>query len=178
MPPTWSRGYVHVYTGNGKGKTTAALGLAVRAAGHGLRTYIGQFLKAGNSGEHRALAKLSDLITIEAFGTGRFHQPGKALNPAEVKRAQKGLARAREAMLSGDYRIVVLDEVNVALHFGLVSVRDVMDFIRAKPEAVELVLTGYGAPPAIIDAGDLVSVSRAVKHYFDKGVKARMGIEK
>ena len=177
MSETWPRGCVQLYTGNGKGKTTAALGLALRAAGHGLRTYVGQFLKSAPSGERAAAAALGGLVTIETYGSGTFMPPGKKLDPAEVERARDGLARAREAMLSGSYQIVVLDEINVAVHFGLLAVKDVLAVIQEKPEGLELVLTGYGAPPPLIDAADLVSVVKAVKHYFDKGVKARPGIE-
>ena len=178
MPAPWPRGYVQVYTGTGKGKTTAAIGLAVRAAGHGLRSYIGQFLKTPTSGEHEALKRFDDLIAVETFGSGTFLIPGATLDPAEVARARDGLARARAAMLSGHYQIMILDEVNVAVDFGLLSVDDVLALIRAKPEPVELVLTGNGAHHAVIDAADLVSDVRAIKHYFERGVNARDGIEK
>jgi len=178
MPADWSRGYVQVYTGEGKGKTTMALGLALRAAGHGLRTYIGQFLKAATSGESRAVTHLGDLITIETYGSGTFLTPGQPADPAEAARAREGLARAREVMLSGHYRIVVLDEVNVAVDLGLVTTDEVLALVRAKPEPVELILTGSGAPRELVEAADLVSEVRAIKHYFDQGVKARKGIEK
>jgi len=178
MRKPWARGYVQVYTGDGKGKTTAALGLALRAAGHGLRTYIGQFAKGQPSGEREAAKRLGGLIVIEAYGSGKFLGGARPPDPAEVARARDGLARARAAMLSGEYRIVVLDEVNVALGFGLLSVAEVLAVVRAKPEAVELVLTGRGAPPELIEAADLVSDIRAVKHFFDQGIEAREGIER
>jgi len=169
------RGFVQVYTGTGKGKTTMALGLALRAAGHGLKTYIGQFLKTAASGEHKTAARFPGLLVIETYGSGTFLRPGQPPDPGEVERARDGLARARAAMLSD---IVVLDEVNVALGFGLLAVEEVLDFIRARPANVELVLTGAWAPAEIIEAADLVSEVRAIKHYFDSGVKARRGIEK
>jgi len=177
MPSNWGLGYIQVYTGNGKGKTTMALGLALRAAGHGLRTYIGQFLKMARGGEHKAVARFGGLIAIEAFGSGRFLDPGAPLDPAEVTRARDGLVRCRAAMLSGHYHIIVLDEVNVAVDYGLLPVGDVLALLREKPKDVELVLTGGGAHSALIDAADLVSDVRAIKHYYDRGVAARDGIE-
>jgi len=177
MPPDWPRGYIQLYTGDGKGKTTMALGLALRAAGHGLRTYIGQFMKSLPSGERQATARLGDLITIETYGSGVWQRHPDQPDPAEVARARDGLARAREAMLSGRYRIIVLDEVNVAIFFHLLTVAEVLEFVRAKPEPVELVLTGRRAPPELIEAADLVSEVRPIKHYFDRGVPARPGIE-
>jgi len=177
MQKPWNRGYVQLYTGDGKGKTTAALGLALRAAGHGLRSYIGQFAKGRPSGEHEAVPSLGGLINIERYGSGRFLGGAPPPDPAEVARAREGLARARAAMLSGDYRIVVLDEVCVAIRFGLLSVAEVLALIRDKPGAVELILTGRGAPPELVAAADLVSEVRAVKHYLDQGIEARKGVE-
>ncbi len=113
------KGYVQVYTGNGKGKTTAAMGLALRAAGHGFRTYVGQFCKGRKTGEIAAVRKLAPLITIEQFGDVRFLHAEEPPAASDIARARKGLARCRAAMLSGDYRIVVLDEINLALYFKL-----------------------------------------------------------
>jgi len=172
------RGRVQIYTGDGKGKTTAALGLALRAAGHGLRTYVGQFLKGLPSGERKAAERLGGLIVIEPYGSGRFLGPEQPPDPTEAARALEGLARARAAMLSGEYRIVVLDEVNVAIALGLLPLADVLALLREKPRGVELVLTGRDAPPELVEAADLVSDVRAIKHYFDSGVEARKGIEK
>lgn len=177
MPKPWDRGYVQLYTGDGKGKTTAALGLALRAAGHGLRTYIGQFMKGRPSGEHEAAKHLGGLITIETYGSGEFLCPEMPPDPAEAARARDGLARARAAMLSGDYSIVVLDEVCVAIRFGLLSVADVLALIREKPRAVELILTGRQAPRELVEAADLVSDVRSLKHYHDAGLPPRNGIE-
>jgi len=177
MRRSWNRGYVQVYTGEGKGKTTAALGLALRAAGHGLRTYVGQFMKGRPSGEHEAAKRLGGLITIETYGSGRFLDPAQPPDAGEAARAREGLGRARAAMLSGEYRIVVLDEVCVAIAFGLLTTAEVLAFVRERPEPVELILTGRQAPPELIEAADLVSDIHAVKHYFDRGAGAREGIE-
>jgi len=171
-------GYVQVYTGNGKGKTTAALGLAFRAAGRGLRTYIAQFLKGQPSGELEAAKKLAPLVRIEQFGREGFITVKDGPDDEDISRAGAGLARAREAMLSGDYRIVVLDEVNTAVHFGLLPEADVLDLIDRRPAPVELVLTGRYAPASFIERADLVTEMTEIKHYFDQGAKAREGIEK
>jgi cob(I)alamin adenosyltransferase len=170
-------GYVQVYTGNGKGKTTAALGLALRAAGHGLRTYIAQFLKARPTGEIEAVRRLEPLITIEQFGREGFINVTEGPDDEDVARARNGLAMAREAMLSGEYRIVVLDEVNTAVHFKILPEKEVLDLIDRRPAAVELVLTGRYAPDAFVGRADLVTEMHEVKHYSAKGVKAREGIE-
>src|SRR5512135_1474297 len=171
-------GYVQVYTGNGKGKTTAALGLAFRAAGRGLRTYIAQFLKAQPSGETEAARKLGPFITIEQFGRKGFITVQDGPDDEDISRAMTGLAKAREALTSGAYRIVVLDEINTAVHFKILPEPDVLALIDARPAAVELVLTGRYAPASFLDRADLVTEMKAIKHYFDKGVKAREGIEK
>ncbi len=171
-------GYVQVYTGDGKGKTTAALGLALRAAGRGFRTYIAQFLKAQPTGEIEAAKKLAPLVRIEQFGRPGFITVTEGPGDEDLERAQTGLTRAREAMLSGDYEIVILDEINTAVHFKILPEKDVLDLIDRRPSAVELVLTGRYAPAAFIDRADLVTEMKAVKHYFDRGVKAREGIEK
>ncbi len=171
-------GYVQVYTGNGKGKTTAALGLAFRAAGYGFRTYIAQFLKGRRTGEGEAAQKLSPLIRIEQFGREGFLIIKDGPEDEDVTRALAGLKRALEAMLSNEYRIVVLDEVNTAVHFGILPEREVLDFLDRRPPGVELVLTGRYAPESFLDRADLVTDMKDVKHYFDRGVKAREGIEK
>ena len=168
-------GHIQIYTGDGKGKTTAALGLALRAAGHGLRTYIGQFLKGQGSGELEAVRELP-AITIEQYGGAALVRP-EDIGPDDMDRAQEGLAKARQAMLSGEYSIVVLDEVNVALSLGLLELDDVLALLDRKPQVVELVLTGCGAPEGLVERADLVTEMRRVKHYFERGVKARSGIE-
>lgn len=171
-------GYIQVYTGNGKGKTTAALGLALRAAGRGLRTYIAQFLKGQPTGEIEAAKRLAGLIHIDQFGREGFITVKDGPDDEDIARAKAGLARALEAMLSGDYRIVVLDEINTAVHFNILPEKDVLDLLDKRPAGIELVLTGRYAPSSFIDRADLVTEMKEIKHYFDRGVKAREGIEK
>ncbi len=172
------QGYIQVYTGNGKGKTTAALGLAFRAAGRGFRTYIAQFLKGQPTGEIEAAKRLAPLIRIEQFGREGFITFKDGPDDEDVERAAVGLARARETMLTGEYRIVVLDEVNTAVHLKILSEADVLALIDRRPAAVELVLTGRWAPASFIDRADLVTEMTEIKHYFSRGVAAREGIEK
>lgn len=169
------RACIQVYTGDGKGKTTAALGLALRASGHQLRTYIGQFMKSQPTGEHLALQDHS-LITIEQYGDPGFIRQGD-VRPEHILHARRGLERARQAMLSGRYDIVILDEVNVSIWFGLLTVEEVLVFLEQRPSNVEVVLTGRRAPQAIMDRADLVSEIRELKHYHTQGVPARRGIE-
>ena len=171
-------GYIQVYTGNGKGKTTAALGLALRAAGRGLKTYIAQFLKGQPTGEIEAAKRLAPLIHIEQFGREGFITVKDGPDDEDIARAKAGLSRALEAMLSGDYRIVVLDEINTAVHFKILPEKDVLDFLDKRPAGIDLVLTGRYAPASFIDRADLVTEMKEIKHYFDRGVKAREGIEK
>jgi cob(I)alamin adenosyltransferase len=170
------KGYVQVYTGDGKGKTTAALGLALRAAGAGLKVYIGQFMKTGDYSEINALKRFSDLITVEQFGSEKFivNTP----SAEDLRIAEKGLQRVRSIVSAGEHDVVVLDEANVALKYNLITVDAVLDIIRAKPDQVELVITGRYAHPKINEIADLVTEMKDVKHYFQKGVAARTGIEK
>jgi cob(I)alamin adenosyltransferase len=170
------RGFVQVYTGNGKGKTTAAIGLAIRAAGAGLRVFIGQFIKMGDYSEIKALARFTDLITVEQFGHGRFAK-GKP-SPEDLEGARRGLERVREVMDGDDYRVIILEEANVAVMLGLIGVQELIGLIVSKPDDKELVITGRGASPRIIEMADLVTEMRVIKHYFQKGVRARVGIEK
>ena len=169
------KGYVQVYTGDGKGKTTAALGLALRAAGAGLKVYIGQFMKTGAYSEVRALKRFSDLIAIEQFGTGRFVKGTPAFE--DVKAARSGLEKARAAMASGQYQLIILEEANVAVNFGLFPVVELLNLIADKPETVEMIITGRDARPEIVERADLVTEMKSIKHYFDRGVSARIGIE-
>jgi cob(I)alamin adenosyltransferase len=171
-------GYIQVYTGNGKGKTTAALGLAFRAAGRGFKTYFAQFLKGQPTGEIEAAKKLASLIRIEQFGREGFVTVKDGPEDEDVSKAQAGLVRARQAMLSGEYRIVVLDEINTAVHFKIVPEKDVLDLLDRRPDGVEVVLTGRYAPASFVDRADLVTEMKEIKHYFGRGVKAREGIEK
>lgn len=172
------KGYIQVYTGNGKGKTTAALGQALRAAGHGQRTYIGQFLKGQDYGELRSISKLTPLITVEQFGRRGFVHVTKDPDKEDIQRAKDGLKRCLEAMLSKKYAILVLDEINVALDFNLLTEKEVHAFLDKKPEDVEVILTGRYAPESFIARADLVTEMKEVKHYYKDGVPARVGIEK
>jgi cob(I)alamin adenosyltransferase len=169
-------GHLQVYTGDGKGKTTAALGLAVRAAGHRLRTYIGQFMKGSSYGELEAL-RGHPLITIEQYGANHCVRR-EDISSDDVARAQRGLKKALDAMVSGRYEIVVLDELNVAMWFGLISTEDVMAFLDQRPKHVELILTGRHAVAEVIEKANLVTEMREVKHYYHRGVAARDGIER
>jgi cob(I)alamin adenosyltransferase len=176
--PSSFQGRVQVYTGDGKGKTTAALGLALRAAGHGFATYVGQFLKGRPTGELKAARRLSPLIAIERFGRRGFVRLDGDPDREDIDRAGRGLARCLKAMLSGRYRIVVLDEVNVAVDLDLIPEKDVLAFLDRRPADVEVVLTGRSARPSILRRADLVTEMKERKHYSDKGVRARTGIEK
>ena len=169
-------GYVQVYTGEGKGKTTAALGLAVRAAAAGMKVFLAQFIKGGDYSELKALKRFGDLITVEQFGLGRFL--GGKCSPADVEAARRGYEKIKSILASGEYEMVVLDEANVAAYYGLFSVQELVDLIDLKPAALELVITGRHAAPELVEKADLVTEMKAVKHYFDAGVKARVGIEK
>jgi len=160
------RGFVQVYTGNGKGKTTAAFGLALRAAGHGLQTYIGQFMKGQMYGEVQALRD-NPLVEIEQYGDAEH-----------AARARRGMERAREKMCSGDFDMVILDEVNVTIWFGMLAVDEVLELLEQRPPGVEVILTGRYAPAEILAKADLVTEMREVKHYFAQGVLARDGIER
>jgi cob(I)alamin adenosyltransferase len=182
-----SRGLVQVYTGEGKGKTTAALGLALRAVGQGLRVCFVQFMKGGlDLGERKAAARLVPALEVHWFSAAQWGDPRKAppgtpwwlLSPSDQDRdrAQEGVAFARRA-LAGGYDLVVLDEILQALCRELVSLEQLLELIRTKPAQVELVMTGRGAPEEIIRAADLVTEMRAVKHPYESGVSARKGIE-
>ncbi|MEE8377225.1 MAG: cob(I)yrinic acid a,c-diamide adenosyltransferase [Candidatus Aminicenantaceae bacterium] len=172
------KGYIQVYTGHGKGKTTAAIGLAVRAAGHKEKTFIGQFLKGQDYGELHAVKNLSPLITIEQFGRKGFYHVTKDPDKEDIQSARNGLDKCEKAMLSGKYRIIILDEINVTVYFNLLSEKDIHSFLDQKPKDVELVLTGRYAPDSFIERADLVTEMKEVKHYYEKGIQARKGIEK
>jgi len=170
------KGYVQVYTGNGKGKTTASLGIALRAAGAGHRVFIGQFTKGRLCSEHKALKRLDDLITIKQYGEPGFIN-GKA-SDLDIERAKTALEEMRNIIIGGTYDLVILEEANIATHYKLIDVSELLTLIRKKPEHVELIFTGRYADPQLIDAADLVTEMKMVKHYKDQGVPARVGIEK
>jgi len=166
---------VHLYTGNGKGKTTAAFGLALRVAGRGGRVLIIQFLKGLPTGEVMAVRKIPE-IEVKRFGSKRFVDPK---NPTEedVTLAKSGLREAAAAMSSGDYRLVVLDEVNVAVAYNLIDEEEVISAVKSRHPSTEVVLTGRYAPPSFYDLADYVTEFREVKHPFSSGIPAREGIE-
>lgn len=168
-------GRVHVYTGDGKGKTTAALGLALRAAGAGIRVFVAQFVKGMHYSELDALRRLEDRITLRQYGRDCFIQ----CEPTEqdIRAAREGLEAVRSILSSGEYGMVILDEATIATHFRLFSVEELLDLIRSRPPAVEVVVTGRNADPRLIELADLVTEMREVKHYYDQGVPARPGIE-
>jgi len=170
------RGYTHIYTGNGKGKTTAASGLALRAIDAGWKVFILQFIKSEPSGEMKSLKKLSPRrVEIRCSGEGRFIKgaPGSA----DIKYAVAGLEEARKAMFTGKFRMVILDELCVACALGLIDLEMARAFIAQKPAAVELVLTGRNAPAELMALADLVSEIKEVKHYMNNKVPARKGVE-
>ena len=169
------KGYVQIYTGNGKGKTTASLGLSIRAAGAGLKVYIAQFMKQGGYSEVKALARFDDLITIEQFGTGKF-TVGKPTDE-DITAGAKCLEAIKKSLESGLYDVVIMEEAAVAEKFGVIATEDILEMIRIKPEKTELVITGRGASEELIAAADLVTEMKEIKHYYQAGVSARIGIE-
>jgi cob(I)alamin adenosyltransferase len=170
------KGYVQIYTGDGKGKTTAALGLALRAAGAGLRVFFAQFVKGMKYSELVTLGKLSENVTVKQYGRDCFIKDEP--HEDDIRLARQGLKEVREIMLSGDYQVIVLDEATIATHYNLFSVEELLDLIHIKPDDVELVITGRNADSRIIEAADLVTDMKEIKHYYVKGVFARDGIEK
>jgi cob(I)alamin adenosyltransferase len=172
------KGYVQVYTGSGKGKTTASMGLALRASGHGMKTMMIQFMKGDTTyGEICAIREKVPEITVKQFGTPDLICPGKCRD-IDYEEAEKAYKEAEKALENPDISILILDEINVALLFGLLKVEDVLKLIDKKPEHLELILTGRGAPQELIDRADLVTKMECVKHYYDtQKVESRNGIE-
>ena len=172
-----TKGYIQIYTGNGKGKTTAALGQALRAAGRRLRTLIVMLMKDFAYGELKSLNQWNQLIRMEQYGNDRFVFCKQRPGDEDIQAAKLAIMRAREAMLSGRYDLVILDEVCVAVHFGLLETREVLSLLKEKPLTVELILTGRYCPDELIARADLVTEMREIKHYYQNGVTARKGIE-
>ncbi len=168
------KGYVHIYTGNGKGKTTAALGLALRAAGAGLKVYICQFMKRGNYSEIKMLKRIKR-IRIEQFGRECFVKNNPKAK--DVKCAKEGLERARRLIFSGKYDLAILDELNIAVKLRLVGIEDVIDLISSRPGFVEMVLTGRHCPEELFKYADIVTQMNEAKHHYNNGIKSRRGIE-
>ncbi len=169
------QGRVQVYTGDGKCKTTAALGLAVRAVGAGMRVFLGQFIKRGDFSEIKIMRERFPEIDIEQFGQGRFIRGAPAAD--EIAAARHGLERLAGVLRAGGHELVIADEANNACAAGLFPAASLLALIDARPPQVELVFTGRNAPPELIARADLVSEMRCIKHYYDAGVHARLGIE-
>jgi cob(I)alamin adenosyltransferase len=169
------QGLIQVYTGDGKGKTTAALGLALRAAGAGLKVFIGQFLKGAEYSEIKALRQLATGIEIKQYGRRCFIKDKP--DEEDIRLAQNGLVEMESVIQSGDYDLVILDEANIAVYYNLFSVDELLKVVQNRPKQVEIVITGRNADPRIIAAADLVTEMREIKHYYQKGIAARLGIE-
>ena len=172
----FSRGLIQVYTGEGKGKTTCALGLALRAVGRGLKVYVIQFLKGRATGESRAAARLAPELTLRYFGRpglGKLRSP----SPEDLQIIREAWDLARRIIAAGEHNVVILDEINLALAFGQVPLEEVLETLRLRPPQVEVILTGRQAPPELLELADLVTEMQPAKHYFQAGVRAREGIE-
>jgi len=168
------KGYIHINTGDGKGKTTAALGLSVRTLISGGKVFFGQFIKKGDTAE-LSVPDYFENFTIEQFGEGLLL--GRTPDEKDIRSAGEGLLKVANILRSGEYDLVVMDEVNVAISKGLINTEDVISALDNKAENVEVIMTGRYAPEELIERADLVTEMRKVKHYYDKGVKGRKGIE-
>jgi cob(I)alamin adenosyltransferase len=166
---------VQVFTGDGKGKTTSAIGLAIQAAGASLKVFILQFVKKGNYSEIKALKRFSDLIEVEQFGLGRF--TNEMPEPEDIRAGNQGLKRAREIIFSDRYDLVILDEANVAIKLGVIEEHEIVDLMINKPSRLKLLITGRYASKNIINLAESVTEFTARRHYMEAGVHARMGIE-
>lgn len=168
-------GYIQIYTGNGKGKTTAALGLTLRAVGAGLKVYILQFAKGMAYSELEALKRFEDQVTVRQCGQECFIHN----DPVEedVRLAREGFEEGRKALLSGNYDVVIFDEANIATYYNLVSEDEFLELMDQKPEHVEFILTGRKATDKLIARADLVTEMKEIKHYYERGIQARKGIE-
>jgi cob(I)alamin adenosyltransferase len=170
-------GMVSIFTGDGKGKTSAAIGIATRAAGHGLMVFIVFFMKADNyvHGERTSLSSIPN-IKFESFG-GKGWVDKNNINSEDIEQAKQGFNTARESMLSGEYDVVILDEINPAVFFGLIPADKVLELIKEKPSNVELILTGRNADARVVQAADMVTEMLAIKHPYNNGIQARRGID-
>ena len=169
------KGYIHIYTGDGKGKTTAAFGLAVRALCAGKSVFIGQFVKSMKYNETRMVEKF-DRISIEQFGNGCMLT--REATEEDIRAAHEGLTKCRDVLLPGEYAVVILDELTIALFLGLLELDDALQLLRSKRPETEVVITGRYAPQELIDIADLVTEMREVKHYYKQGVLSRDGIDR
>ena len=169
------KGLVQIYTGNGKGKTTAALGLSLRAAGRGLKVFIAQFVKGMFYGELEALERFAPQITLRQYGRKCFIRD----EPTEedVRLAREGWQEIQDVLKSAKFDLLILDEIGIAIHYRLISLEEMEELLRTRPDGVELVLTGRKIPEALYEQADLVTEMREIKHYYSAGVQARKGIE-
>jgi len=171
------QGFIQIYTGNGKGKTTAAIGQALRALGFGLNIYFVQFMKNHPYGEVKLLESFAPQLVLKRYGNDAFVFQKKAPSAQLISEVQQGLLKAQKALLSGCYDMVILDEILVAIYFKLIQEDQIKKFLKKKPPRVEIILTGRYSPPAINDLADLVTEMKEIKHYYRKGILARRGIE-
>jgi len=169
------KGYVQVYTGNGKGKSTAAIGQAIRAAGAGWKVFFAQFVKGQIYSEIKLIREKLPEIEIAQFGRDCFIKKEPA--PEDYERARRGFNIVKEKIISGQYNLIVLDEINIAMYYELIAVEEVMELINNKPDELELIITGRKAPKEIVEIADLVTEMKEIKHYYTKNIKAREGIE-
>ena len=169
------KGYIQIYTGNGKGKTTAALGLALRASAYGKKIFIGQFVKGMKYGELESIKKFSDTITLKQFGRDCFifNDP----EPEDIEAARKGWDEVNAILIENNIDILILDEIGIAIHYKLISTQEVIDFIKRKPTEMELIMTGRYIPEELFELADLVTEMKEIKHYYTRDVPAREGIE-
>lgn len=169
------KGYVHVYTGNGKGKTTAAIGLALRAAGAGRKVIFAQFVKGKPYNENKIIRDKIDNIVVKQYGMGCFILG----DPSEddFKAATDGLADVRKIINENKYDVIILDEINIALYYNLIDLNELIGILEERPENQEIIITGRYAPRQLMEFADLVTEMKEIKHYYNKGIEAREGIE-
>lgn len=169
------KGYIQIYTGNGKGKTTAALGLALRAAGAGRKVFIAQFVKGQIYSEVKAIRQLLPMVEIRQYGLNSFihNEPAQA----DIDAARKGLKEVSGIIMSGEYDIIVLDEANIAIYYKLFSAMELLEVLKHKPAETEIIITGRYAALELMETADLVTEMQEIKHYYTRGVEARAGIE-
>jgi cob(I)alamin adenosyltransferase len=170
------KGLIQVYTGDGKGKTTAALGLALRAVGHGMKVLMIQFMKGSIETGEIKRPKTCSSSNHHTHGPGTFVSKDNP-HPEDIKIARVGLLLSQKAIQNKEYDVVILDEINVAIEYGLISISDLLQLLDSKPKEVEIVLTGRNARPELLEKADLVTEMVKRKHYFDEGVPARKGME-
>lgn len=169
------KGYIHVYTGNGKGKTTAAIGLAVRAIGAGKKVIFAQFVKGQIYSEVKTMQQFLPQITLKQYGLDCFiyNKPKQE----DIDSARKGFEEVSEIILSGKYDVVILDEANIAIYYQLFSVEELIELLKRKPEQTEIIITGRYAFDKLIECAELVTEMKEIKHYYTQGIQARIGIE-